>query len=76
MLPTTYEKPSKAEQDIHWAKIWFRKLAAFHDRKAQHRWDFTTDDVIAFLKSKRDSRVPAWKRMKILQGLLIHRSMI
>ncbi len=65
----------KAEQDLHWAKIWFGLLAKFHKRPDRSDWKFTTEEVIAFLRSKRDARVPAWKRMRVLEGLLVYRRM-
>lgn len=69
-------KPAQAEQDLKWASIWFRLFSQFHKRGPSSDWDFTPDDVIAFLKSKRDEGVPAWKRMKILHGLMVYRRFI
>ncbi len=74
-----FTKPGQADQELNWAKIWFQKLATFHgrnERTAQRDWTFTADDVIAFLKSKRDAGFPAWKRMKIIRGLMIYRRLI
>lgn len=36
------------------------------------RWD----DVIKFLQSKRDAKVPAWKRMRIIEGLMVFREQV
>ncbi|TWU46193.1 Tyrosine recombinase XerD [Rubripirellula tenax] len=68
-----FEKPSRAEQELKWAKIWFKQFSNFHKRSGKTGWDFSPDDVILFLRSKRDQRMPAWKRMKILNGLLVYR---
>ena len=51
-------------------------MAKFHGKAANSAWKFTTQEVIAFLRSKRDAKVPAWKRVKILEGLLVYRRMI
>lgn len=69
-------KPSTAEQDLKWAKIWFGKFCEFHRRSRLSDWDFSPDDVIAFLRWKLSANVPAWKRMKILHGLLIYRRFV
>jgi hypothetical protein len=58
MVASLFIKPAQAEQDLKWAKIWFRKFADFHNRSPFAAWDFFTDDVIAFLRSKRDADVP------------------
>ena len=39
-------------------------------------WDFSADQVIAYLRCKRDSKTPAWKRLKILEGIMNYRVMI
>lgn len=77
-MADTFSKPSNFEQNMKWSRIWFNKFAAFHNIKpesAEH-WDFTEDQVIAYLRSKRDTKTPAWKRLKILQGLMDFRSLI
>ncbi len=30
------------------------------------------EDVIGFLRSRRDAGIPAWKRMKIIEGLIAY----
>ncbi|CAD73032.1 integron integrase [Rhodopirellula baltica] len=72
----TFSKPASAEQKQRWAKIWFQKLCQFHRRKTEPDWKFSADDVIAFLRSRRDAEVPAWKRMKIIEGLIQYRETI
>jgi len=69
-------KPSRAEQDLKWAEIWFGKLCAHHRRSKEPGWEFGVADVIAFLRSKRDLGVPAWKRLKIINGLLVYRRFV
>ncbi len=67
-----FSKLSRIEQDLKWAKIWFGKLAEFHQVARQPDWHFTSDGVIAFLRSRRDAGIPAWKRMKIIEGLIAY----
>ena len=76
-----FHKPSRAEQDMKWAHVWLRQMANFHGRtqggqSALKNWDFTKDEVIQFLQSKRDAGMPAWKRGKVLHGLLVYRRMV
>ncbi|MEM8913752.1 MAG: site-specific integrase [Planctomycetota bacterium] len=68
-----FSKIGSQEQQLKWAWIWFRQLAGFHSRDANAAWQFTADDVIAYLRSRRDQGVPAWKRMKIIEGLMTFR---
>ena len=76
MASAIFEKASREEQDLYWANIWFKLLAKFHSKAADPAWKFTTQEVIAFLRYKRDAKAPAWKRVKILQALLVYRRMI
>ena len=79
MASPLFSKPGKADRELGWAKIWFKKLAIFHghtDRAAQRDWAFNADQVIEFLRSKRDAGFPAWKRLKIIRGLMIYRQVI
>ena len=55
-----------------WAQVWFKKLCQFHRQPIAVDWAFQTDDVIAFLQSKRDAGCPAWKRRKIVEALIDH----
>ncbi|MEM9368850.1 MAG: integron integrase [Planctomycetota bacterium] len=65
-----FSKVGSQEQQLKWAWIWFRKLAQFHSRAENAAWQYTADDVIAYLRSRRDQGVPAWKRMRIIEGLM------
>lgn len=71
-----FSKSDRFEQEMKWAKIWFGKLAHFHGRGGQLDWDFAVQDVVVFLQSKRDQDMPAWKRLKILKGLLMFRRVV
>ena len=77
-MADTFSKPSNFEQKIKWARIWFNKFSAFHNVQPDRAdcWEFSEEEVIAFLRSKRDSNTPAWKRLKILQGLMDYRSLV
>ena len=72
-----FTKSSRAEQDLKWAQIWNSKLVEFHARRGTAAavsppWEFTAEDVIVFLQWKRDAGTPAWKRAKIIHGLMVH----
>ena len=57
--------------DIPWEEIWFSKLCQFHRIASRANWDFTTQDVIAFLRHHlKEYKSPAWKRLKIAQALI------
>lgn len=71
-----FEKSSHASQQLKWAQIWFGQLAKFHGQNGSSGWDFTPEHLIAFLRSKRDAGVPAWKRMRMIQGILLYRSSV
>lgn len=60
------------DRQWYWAKSWFGQLAAFHKIEERAGWDFTTDDVIAFLQNRRDVGMPAWKRLMAVRGLKLY----
>ena len=74
-MADTFSKPSNQQQKLKWARIWFGKLVAFHGIAAGDA-EHCADQVIAFLRCKRDSKTPAWKRLKILEGIMNYRVMI
>ena len=81
MLSEIFAKSSRAEQDLKWAQIWYSKLLEFHARRGTAAvvsppWEFTAEDVIVFLQWKRDAGTPAWKRAKIIHGLMVYRRFI
>lgn len=71
-----FEKSSHETQELKWAHIWFSQLAQFHQIRDSKEWDFSPEHLIAFLRSKRDASVPAWKRMKMIHGVLLFRSSV
>ena len=66
-MADTFSKLSNQQQKLKWARIWFSKLVGFHGIAAgdAEHWDFSADQVIAYLRCKRDSKTPAWKRLKL-----------
>src|SRR6056297_2030345 len=76
MTSRLFIKPGQTEQEIKWAKIWFKQLSQFHQRDARQDWEFGAEDVIAFLRSKRDAGMPAWKRLKVIRGLMFYRRLV
>ncbi|MCC9645027.1 integron integrase [Rhodopirellula sp. JC740] len=71
---TKYSKLNSEEQRKRWANIWFKKLCEFHRREFDPQWQFEAGHVIPFLRARRDAQVPAWKRMKMLEGLMLYRT--
>ena len=71
-----FERAGKTERELKWPKIWFSHFAAFHQRKGQSIWEFTAEDVIAFSRPKLKRGAPAWKRLKIVQGLMSCRRLV
>ena len=68
------ENNKKTAED--WARIWFSKLAKFHNIKSKAEWLFTPDEVIAFLRARLKNGTPAWKRLMIVKSLIVYRNMI
>lgn len=84
MASDFFIKSGQADQELKWAKIWFGKLMEFLSARKSNRPDegsspanpelvFTANEVIAFLRFKRDVGMPAWKRMSIIRGLIVYR---
>lgn len=59
-----------------WGRIWFEKLARFHQVQQPLGWEFDEQDVIDFLRSKLKAGVPAWKRLRIVEGLISYRNRV
>ena len=77
-MADTFSKPSNRQQKLKWARIWFSKLMGFHNiepAKAE-RWDFSAEQMISFLRHKRDANTPAWKRLKILEAVMNFRVVV
>ena len=68
------ESPSKQETDEKFGRLWFASLARFHRVKDPLSWEFDETHVVAFLRSKIKEKMPTWKRLKIVQGLIWYRN--
>ena len=71
-----FERTSRTERQLKWAKIWFSQLATFHRWKGETDWPFTREDVIAFSRAKLKRGDPAWKRLRMVQGLISYRKLV
>ena len=65
---------SFASKQEGYAKQWFASLARYHRIAQPTTWEFTEQDVIAFLRSKLKQQMPTWKRLKIVEGLIWYRN--
>jgi len=65
---SSFVKEARREQAVKWAWIWFKQFSSFHGHHGESKWEFSADHVIQILQSKRDANVPAWKRMRIIEG--------
>ncbi len=68
-----FERKGRRDRDSKWAKIWFGKLAKFHNEKESPLWEFSREQVIAFLRDRLAAGYPAWKRQSIVKGLIAYR---
>lgn len=59
-----------------WGPIWFEKLAQFHRVQQPAIWDFDEQHVIDFLRARLRSGAPAWKRLRIVEGLISYRNRV
>lgn len=73
MTQAGYADGTWRQNQEKWSKIWFDKMCRFHGRKPQPTWEFTPDEVIAFLKDHLRRKTPAWKRLKIIESLMFYR---
>jgi hypothetical protein len=71
--PEFGKRPDKDANSEKYALIWFSNLAKFHKVPAAITWNYDKEQVIAFLRDRKDSGVPTWKRLMIVQGLMWHR---
>jgi len=62
------------KQEAKYANLWFASLARFHKIQQPTSWEFEDQDVIQFLRAKFVEKVPAWKRLEIVEGLLWYRN--
>ncbi len=69
-------RSSKISSGENWANIWFEKLARFHRVYQPQHWQFDEKPVVEFLQSKLKAGVPAWKRLRIVEGLIGYRNRV
>lgn len=53
---------------------WYSKIAGFHKISNKQNWFFGPDEVIAYLVHQKHVGAPAWKRLKIAQGLALYKA--
>ena len=63
---------SKNLSQDKWAAIWFERLCYFTKVPVDNDWNFSEEQAIAFLRHRMARKDPAWKRLKIIQGLRLH----
>ena len=75
-MADTFSKPSNQQQKLKWARIWFDKLVGFHGIAAgdAEHWDFSADQVIAFLRCNRDFGASHGYHDSLWDGLPDHRA--
>jgi len=67
---------SVEDTDEKYAHLWFASFCKFHnipDNQSQ-QWNFDEKHVLAFLRDKLAKKMPAWKRLKIVHGLIGYRN--
>ena len=67
------ERADRDDMTEKYARAWFASMAKFHDIRDPLTWEFTEAHVIAFLRSKLKQDMPAWKRLKIVEGVMWYR---
>ncbi len=67
---------SKQESEEHYSRHWFAALAKFHQVEKPASWNFDEKQVIAFLRSKLAKGTPTWKRLTIVEGLILYRDQV
>tara|TARA_R110002049_G_scaffold47902_3_gene138505 strand:- start:19471 stop:21141 length:1671 start_codon:yes stop_codon:yes gene_type:complete len=67
---------SPQEQADTWATIWFFALARHHRVTDTAAYRFSERDVISFLQSKLRDKTPAWKRLKMVEALIVYRDRV
>ena len=68
------ESLGQQETAEKFAHLWFAGMAKFHRVKDPSSWDFDEQHVIAFLRSKLSTKMPTWKRLKIIEGVIWYRN--
>jgi len=57
-----------------YARQWFASMAKFHRVNNPAAWEFTEEDLIAFLRFKLKQNMPTWKRLKVVEGVIWYRN--
>ena len=70
----TKEFAKKKDETEHYARQWFASLANYHCINNRDGWQFDEVDVISFLKSKVEQKMPTWKRLGIVNSLIWFRN--
>jgi len=66
--PATGAAGTKLDK-LDYAKLWFKKLAEFHQADRFEHWRFTQDHVIEFLRHVKREGAPTWKRLRIAESI-------
>jgi integron integrase len=74
LLVAELDKPYETHKEIQekWARIWFNALVRFHGISEPSTWKFDQQHVIDFLRYKLGHGMPAWKRLKVVEGLIFY----
>ena len=62
----TKEFSKKKVETEYYARQWFASMANYHCINNRDGWQFDEVDVISFLKSKVEQKMPTWKRLGIV----------
>jgi len=57
-----------------YARQWFASMAKFHRVNNPADWEFTEEDLIAFLRFKLKQNMPTWKRLMVVEGVIWYRN--
>jgi hypothetical protein len=64
----------REDKSEFYARQWFASMAKFHRVNNPATWEFTEDHLIAFLRFKLKQKLPTWKRLKIVEGVILYRN--
>ena len=70
----TKEFAKKKDETEYYASQWFASMANYHCINNRDGWQFDEVDVISFLKSKVEQKMPTWKRLGIVNSLIWYRN--
>jgi hypothetical protein len=59
-----------------WAAFWFVQVAQFHQVGSPADYQFDKRQVITFMRAKLKANMPAWKRLKIVEGWIRYRNRV